>query len=52
MGDEDDTSKFDIPESCYLSMMKKILIEKLEAKFLLAVHPFPRIEGEMIIFKP
>ena len=45
-------SKLDLPDSCYLSMMKKVLIEKLTAKFFLAVHPFPRIEGEMLIFKP
>ena len=50
--EEDGLSKFDIPESCYLTMMKKILIEKLESKFFLAVHPYPRIEGEMIIIKP
>jgi len=53
MGAEyDSNAKFEIPESCYLTMMKKILIEKLESKFFLAVNPFPRIEGEMIIFKP
>ena len=52
LGNEDATTKFEIPESCYLTMMKKILIEKLENKFFLAVNPFPRIEGEMIIFKP
>ena len=33
-------------------MMKKVLIEKLASKFFLAVHPFPRLEGEMLIFKP
>jgi len=48
----DTDAKMEIPESCYLSFMKRILIEKLESKFFLAVHPFPRLEGEMIIFKP
>ena len=33
-------------------MIKKVLIEKLASKFFLAVHPFPRLEGEMLIFKP
>lgn len=47
-----DTLKFNIPESCYISMMKKVLIEKMEAKYFLASHPFPKIEGEMIICKP
>jgi len=49
---EDVNKKFEIPETCHMAMMKKLLIEKLENKFFLAVHPFPRIEGEMIIFKP
>lgn len=50
--EEASENKFDIPESCFLTMMKKILIEKLQDKFFLAVNPFPRVEGEMIIFKP
>ena len=33
-------------------MMKKVLIEKFENKYFLASHPYPKIEGEMIIFKP
>lgn len=32
--------------------MKKVLIEKLPAKYFLASHPYPKLEGEMIIFKP
>ena len=42
----------DLPESCMLSMMKGVLVEKLADKFFLAVHPFPKIEGQMMIFKP
>lgn len=33
-------------------MMKKVLIEKLAAKYFLSSHPYPKIEGELIIFKP
>ena len=33
-------------------MMKKVLIEKLEDKWFIASHPYPKIEGEMMIFKP
>ncbi len=47
-----DSFKFVIPESCHISMMKKVLIEKMEAKYFLASHPFPKLEGEMIICKP
>jgi len=35
-----------------ISMMKKVLIEKMESKYFLASHPYPKVEGEMIIFKP
>lgn len=36
-----DLYKYDIPEACHLSMMKKVKIEKLEEKFLLVSHPYP-----------
>ena len=35
-----------------VSMMKKVLIEKMTGKYFLASHPYPKLEGEMIIFKP
>lgn len=44
--------KYEIPPSCYLTMMKKVLIDKLPAKYFLASHPFPRIPGEMMVFRP
>lgn len=44
--------KYELPESCYLSMMKKVSIDKMEAKYFLTSHPYPKLEGEMIIFKP
>jgi hypothetical protein len=30
--------------------MKANKVEKLDSKFYLVTHPFPQIEGEMIIF--
>ena len=33
-------------------MMKKVLIEKMAAKYFLGSHPYPKIEGELIVFKP
>lgn len=45
-----DNFKFEIPPSCFVGMMKKVLIEKLHAKYLLASHPYPKIEGELILF--
>ena len=47
-----DTFKYEIPDTCKVSMIKKVLIEKLPAKYFLASHPYPKIEGEMIIFRP
>lgn len=48
----DTNFKYEIPPTCMVSMMKKVLIEKMTGKFFLASHPVPKIEGEMIIFKP
>ena len=47
-----ETFKFDIPISCHVGMMKKNLIEKLEQKYLLVSHPYPQVEGQMMIFLP
>ena len=45
-----DKLKYTIPESCFISMKKKLKIEKLDAKYQLCIHPFPLVEGEMILF--
>ena len=44
--------KLALPMTCHVSMIKKLLIEKMPAKYFLASHPFPKIEGEMLIFRP
>ena len=36
-----DNFKFDLPESCFISMMKGVKIEKLDSKFNLVSHPYP-----------
>lgn len=41
-----------IPESCYLNFSKNCKIEKLESKYLLVAHPYPALEGEMLILQP
>ena len=46
-----DSFRYETPDSCLVSMMKKTMISKLENKYLLTSHPYPKIEGEMIIFK-
>ena len=44
--------KYTIPETCYIKIAKKLKIEKLDAKYNLCSHPFPLVEGEMILFQP
>ncbi len=44
-----DDYKFDLPDRCFLIIMKGLKIEKLHKKFALLVHPQPKIEGELII---
>jgi len=44
--------KYELPEECHQSMLKKVKIEKLEDKFNLVAHPLPQISGEMMIFRP
>lgn len=45
-----DDYKYEIPDSCYLILMKSNKIEKLHKKYLLLSHPVPIMEGEMIMF--
>lgn len=47
----DESYKYDLPESCFVLMMKKVKIEKFKnSKFLLCADPFPMVEGQMILF--
>lgn len=48
----DDSWKTEIPESCLLTFMKGNKIADLDKKFVLLSHPYPIIEGEMIMFQP
>jgi hypothetical protein len=45
-----DDYKYEIPDSCYLSLMKGNKVAKLHKKYVLVSHPFPKIEGELIVF--
>ncbi len=50
--DVKDDLKYDIPDTCFLILMKGNKISKLEKKFKLLAHPYPLLEGEMIMFQP
>jgi hypothetical protein len=45
-----DDYKYEIPQDCIMSILKGNKIEKLQKKYFLLSHPFPKIEGEMILF--
>ena len=47
-----DEYKYELPDKCFLIIMKGLKIEKLHKKFALIVNPQPRIEGELIIAQP
>jgi hypothetical protein len=48
----DNSYKYDLPEVCLVNLLRSSKIEKLSDKYLLLVHPFPIVEGEMIIVQP
>lgn len=46
-----DKAKYDIPNSCKLEMLKLNRIEKLDEDYVLVAHPYPQLEGEMLLFQ-
>ena len=42
--------KYELQEDCKLEILKLNKIEKLDDNYLLIAHPFPQIEGEMLLF--
>lgn len=50
--DVKDDLKYDIPDTCFLILTKGNKISKLEKKFKLIAHPYPILEGEMLLFQP
>ena len=47
-----DDYKYELPDSCLITFIKKCKIEKLHKKYALVAHPYPILEGEMLIFQP
>ena len=41
--------KYKIPELCHMELLKLNRIEKLDEEYYLMIHPFPQMEGELII---
>jgi len=40
-----------LPQSCKVEILKQNRIEKMDEDFTLVAHPFPAIEGEMLLFQ-
>ncbi len=43
---KDDLLKYELPESCFLILMKGTKISKLDKKYKLLTHPYPLIERD------
>lgn len=45
-----DDLKYDLPDTCFMFLMKGNKISKMHKKFKLLSHPYPLLDGEMILF--
>ena len=48
--DDEDAWKYELQDNCKLEILKLNRIEKLEEDYVLVAHPFPQMEGEMLLF--
>lgn len=44
-----DTIKL-LPDRCHYTLLKSNLVEKLSMDYVLVNHPFPTLEGELLIY--
>ena len=45
------SDKYDIPNNCKLDFLKAARIQKLEENYILMAHPYPQMEGELLLFQ-
>lgn len=50
-GSEKLEQKYDISKECKLQLFKKLRIEDLDDNYMVAAHPFPQMEGELLVFQ-
>lgn len=43
--------KYDLPKSCKLPISRKLIVETLQNGYYLVAHPYPQVEGEMLMFQ-
>ena len=44
-------AKYDIPNNAKLELLKSAKVQKLEENYILMAHPYPQMEGEMLLFQ-
>lgn len=44
-------TKYEISKECKLQFLKANKIEEFDDDYVLAVHPYPQIEGELLLFQ-
>lgn len=45
------SNKYDIPNNAKLELLKAARIQKLEENYILMAHPYPNMEGELLLFQ-
>lgn len=45
-------AKYNIPKNCKLEIQKESKVITLTEDFILAAHPYPQMEGELLLFQP
>ena len=43
-------AKYELPVECKVQMLKLNKIERLDEDYVLVAHPYPQLEGEMLLF--
>jgi len=41
---------YKLPENCQFEFLKNNIVENLDSDYLMVNHPYPIIEGEMLIY--
>ena len=42
--------KYELPKECQLEFHTNLMVEKMSKDYILAGHPYPQLEGEMVMF--
>jgi hypothetical protein len=48
---EEEPPKYVLPDNCKLKLESSLIVERMPKDYLLVSHPYPQIEGEMLLFQ-